>query len=220
MRYEPRPWAWAEANSARIDDHWSGLLARNPALYDGPVLLLHSGGFEGGVFRGAYLKTRFSRFISWRDFDFEDASMRNCFAMAGLRAEDGAYLLGVMGGHTANAGRVYFPAGTPDPDDLVGDTVDLAGSVLRELREETGLRPQDVVVADGWTLIEAPARVACMKEVAVEGAAEAVRARILDTLSRETQPELSDIRIVRSVSDIDDALMPPFVSAYLRQKLG
>jgi 8-oxo-dGTP pyrophosphatase MutT (NUDIX family) len=183
MRYEPRPWPWAEANSARIDDHWSGLLARNPALFDGPVLLLHSGGLEDGVFHGAFI-------------------------------------LGVMGGHTANAGRIYFPAGTPDPDDLVGETVDLAGSVLRELREETGLGPEDVAVADGWTLIEAPARVACLKEVSVDGSADAIRSRILETLSHETQPELSDIRIVRSVKDIDDAAMPPFVSAYLRQKLG
>lgn len=220
MRFEPRPWAWADDNRQRIDEHWAGLLARNPALYDGPVLVLHTGALDGNVFRGAYLQTRFSRFISWRDFDFEDASMRNCFAMAALRAGDGAYLLGVMGGHTANAGKIYFPAGTPDPDDLVGETVDLAGSVLRELGEETGLGAQDVSVAEGWTLIEARARVACLKEVAVEGTADAVRARILETLSRETQPELSDIRIVRSAADIDDALMPPFVSAYLRQMLG
>ncbi len=101
--------------------------------------MLHRGAFEGDVFRGAYLETRFSRFIAWRDFGFPDRTMRNCFAMAALRAADGAFLLGVMGAHTANAGKVYFPAGTPDLDDVVGDRVDLAGSVARELGEETGL---------------------------------------------------------------------------------
>ena len=45
-----------------------------------------------------------------------------------VRSSDGAYLLGVMNRHTANAGRVYFPAGTPDPDDIVGARVDLDGS--------------------------------------------------------------------------------------------
>jgi len=220
MAYAPRPWTWAEDNAARIDAHWEQLVAGNPALFDGPVLVLHSGGVEGDTFRGAYLRTRFSRFIAWRDFGFEDATVRNCFAMAALRADDGAYLLGVMGPHTANAGRVYFPAGTPDPDDLVGETVDLGRSVLRELQEETGLRAGDVVTAPGWALVEAPGRVACMKEVRVAGPAESVRARILATLARETQPELSDIRIVRKAADIDDALMPPFVAAYLRERLA
>ncbi len=219
MHFRQKPWDWAEANAARIDEHWAGLQASNPALYDGPVLVLHTGGLEGAAFRGAYLKTRFSRFIAWRDFGFEDTAMRNCFAMAALRASDGAYLLGVMGAHTANAGRIYFPAGTPDPDDIVGDTVDLAGSVLRELGEETGLGPADVSVAADWTLIEAPGRVACMKEVSVGGTAEAVRRRIIDTLATETQPELSDIHIVRRPGDIDEALMPPYVAAYLRQRL-
>ncbi len=50
--------------------------------------------------------------------------------MGAVRASDGAFLLGVMGAHTANAGKIYFPAGTPDPDAMSsGETVDLAGSV-------------------------------------------------------------------------------------------
>ena len=56
---------------------------------------------------------------------------------------DGAYILGVMGEHTANPGQIYFPGGTPDPDDIAGDTVDLDGRVLREVAEETGFDIDD-----------------------------------------------------------------------------
>ena len=49
-----------------------------------------------------------------------------------------------MGAHTATAGQIYFAAGTPDPDDIAGDAVDLERGVMRELTEETGLAAADV----------------------------------------------------------------------------
>ncbi len=48
---------------------------------------------------------------------------------------------------------------------------------------------------------------------------EALRARILDNLARQRQPELSDIHLVRSPADFT-AAMPPFVTAYLAAHLG
>ena len=119
------------------------------------LLLLRRGEIAGSTFRGAYLETDFASLLAWRDWGFPDKSIRNCFPMAALRAADGAFLVGVMGPHTANAGHVYFPAGTPDPDDIVGDTVDLSGGVMRELTEETGLTGADVAVESaGITLVK------------------------------------------------------------------
>ena len=37
------------------------------------------------------------------------AAVCDCFGAAAIAAVDGAFLLGVMGPHTANAGRIYFP---------------------------------------------------------------------------------------------------------------
>ena len=58
-----------------------------------------------------------------------------------------------MGQHTANAGRIYFPSGTPDLDDISDGAVDIAGSVARELEEETGLLPGDYRADADWDCV-------------------------------------------------------------------
>jgi 8-oxo-dGTP pyrophosphatase MutT (NUDIX family) len=114
---------------------------------------------------------------------------------------------------TANPGRIYFPAGTPDPT-TCGETVDLLGSVMRELAEETGLTAADVAVAPGWQAVVDASRVALMKPIDVPYPASEARTRMLRHLASEPQPELSDVRIVRSAADLDPR-MPRFVTAYL-----
>ena len=149
---------------------------------------------------------------------YPDTAMRNCFPMAALRSSDGAFLLGVMGAHTATAGQIYFAAGTPDPSDLVGDTVDLESGVMRELKEETGLGPADAVPQAGWTAMPYGQRIALMKIVQAHETAEALRERIRTFLGSQEQPELSDIHIVRTVSDLRRT-MPPYVAAFLHDRL-
>ena len=144
-----RPWEWAVREQARIAAHWAAQAKGNSTLFDGRVLVAWHYEIVDDVLRGSCLETDFSKFLAWRDFGFPDTSIVNIFAMAALRAEDGAYLMGVMGQHTANPGRIYFPAGTPDPNDVVDGSVDLAGSVIRELMEETGLGTGDVTIGSG-----------------------------------------------------------------------
>ena len=62
-------------------------------------------------------------------------------------------------------------------------------------------------------------RIALMRRVQSGEPAEALRARILDFLEREEQPELSDIRVIRSAADVDERSMPPFMAAYLQREL-
>jgi len=140
--------------------------------------------------------------------------VRNCFAQAALRSADGAFLMGVMGAQTANAGKIYFPSGTPDLDDVVGERVDLDGSVMRELAEETGLSARDVEPAPGWHAVFAGPRVGMMKVLHAPEQASALRARILDFLAGQVAPELADIRIVRGPADLD-RMMPSFIPAFL-----
>src|SRR5215469_6196660 len=214
LRFAPRAWAFAQARRPEIDAHFAGLVRERPHAFNGQVLMLHEVAIDDGVLRGAYFETDFASFIAWRDWGWPDPSVRNCFGQAALRAADGAFLLGVMGAHTMNAGRIYFPSGTPDPKDIVGDDVDLDGSVLRELTEETGLTAADVSLDPGWHAVLAGPRLAMLKPVRSPLTAEELRARILGHIAAETHPELADVRIVRGPADLD-GMMPEFIHDYL-----
>jgi hypothetical protein len=62
-------------------------------------------------------------------------------------------------------------------------------------------------------VIDGP-RIALIKVLQAREPAEVLRARIVDYLAREAEPELADIRIVRSARDFDP-MMPRFVTAFL-----
>lgn len=218
-RFVPAPWPWAESEAARIDAHWRARLAEKPKLFDGQVLLLRDPEFfagDGGVLRGNFFPTYFRNFMAWRDFGYPDASVYNCFSMAALRARDGAWLLGEMGDHTANGGRIYFAAGTPDRNDIVGDRVDLARSVAREMTEETGFSPEEAPPAPGFRLVVEAQKIACIQERRLGLTAGQAMARVADFLARDPDPELARLVAARVEADLDAALMPSFILTYLR----
>lgn len=219
IAFAPFRWPFAQERGAEIAAHFETLRQATPQLWNGRILLMRDfaiagDGDRGFVVRGRYFECGFADLLAWRDWGFPDPDVVNCFPMGALRASDGAFLMGVMSMTTANPGRVYFAAGTPDRDDLRDDTVDLAGNVLREIGEETGLTAADLTMAPGWHAVVDGPRVAMMKPVTVPFPALEARARMLRHLATEKQPELSDIRIVRSAADVD-AAMPGFVTAYL-----
>jgi len=214
LGFAPYRWRFAQARRDDIEAHFAMRRTAAPALWNGRVLLMRDHAVADGTLRGVFFETGFADFMAWRDWGYPDRDVVNCFAMGALRASDGAYLMGVMGAHTANPGRIYFPAGTPDPADRRGDTVDLAGNVMREVAEETGLTAQDFSVAPGWSAVIAGPRIALMKRIDVPRPAEEVRQAIRRHFAGDAEPELADIRIVRSRRDVDP-MMPDFVIAYL-----
>jgi 8-oxo-dGTP pyrophosphatase MutT (NUDIX family) len=214
LAFAPKDWAFANERRAEIDGHFAEQQMRIPALFNGRVLVMHTHELSGGVFRGAYLETDFASFLAWRDWGYPDRSMRNCFAPAGLRGSDGGFVLGVMSEGTANAGRVYFPAGTPDLSDVVGDIVDLGVSVTRELHEETGLSASEFEADPGWYVVPHGPRFAMMKMMQSRETAARLRERILDNIAAQDEPELSDVVIVRGPDDLD-ARMMEYVAPFL-----
>ena len=167
------------------------------------------------VLHGAYFETDYAAFLAWRDFGFPDSQVSNGFSMAALVGADGAFLLGEMAAHTANAGAIYFPAGTPDPKDVFDGRVDLTASATRELREETGLETHEVAYGPAWTLVCAPPRIACMKIMRLSAPAEAIKARIDAFLADDPDAELARVHIVRGPEDINQTRSPRFVVDFL-----
>jgi hypothetical protein len=218
---EPMPWRFAIDQVSAIEAHWQKQQARLPQLFNGTVLLQHRGRIERDalgrpVFRGAYFEAEFKAFLAWRDFGYPTPGVRNGFAMAALRGSDGGFVLGEMGRHTANSGKIYFPSGTPDPSDLVGNVVDLEGSARRELAEETGLDPDELTSEPGFTILHNAVMVCCMKLFCSPDPAEALVERIHAALAREAEPELTRMHIVRCEAEITPQ-MPGFVADYLRR---
>jgi len=213
---EPYDWAYALENAGAIASHWAKISAEKPAMFNGRVMLQRRAAIRDGVFEAGYFETDYAAFITWRDAGHPGPAIRNGFAMAALRANDGAFLCGKMGDHTANAGKVYFAAGTPDRKDTRPDgTLDLAGSVTRELGEETGLRIDELTIGEGWTALIELGRVAFMREVRIDLPADEARALMLERMKHLEEEELSDIVIVRDLAETEKHDMPPFMRRYL-----
>jgi len=212
--FEPKPWPFADERRSEIDAWFAGMQRAKPALWNGRVLLMHRQVITHGVFRGAFLETDYASFAAWKAWGQPRAGVHDCFGAAVVISADEAVLLGVMGSHTFNAGIIYFPCGTPDPDDIVDGTVDLDSGVRRELREETGLGAAEFEAEPGWTTVVDGPLVAHLKGLRSRENAMPLRARMMDHLARDRRPELADIVIVRGPDDFSPA-MPRFVTAFL-----
>lgn len=215
-RLVPHRWAWAEKEADAIAANFEGRRVLTPAIFDGPVLMVAASRRSGGALAVDFFATRYAALMAHLDFGCPDGSVANGFAMGALRAADGGFLLGLMAPHTAQAGQLYFPAGTPDPLDVRPDgAVDLEASIRREVLEETGIALSADDLGEGWAVVDVDGRRAFMRDVRLAADADTVRARVLAHLAREERPELADIVVVRRPSDIDPARMPGYLIAYL-----
>ncbi len=214
-------WRFAETEAKRIAERWRARVVANPRLYNGRVVMLGAHAIEtladgARVLTGGCFETDYASFMAWRDFGFPDREAFNVFAMAALIGADGGFLLGEMAAHTSNAGAIYFPAGTPGPEDVFDGRLDLTASATRELAEETGVAASEVAFGPTWTVVYAPPRIACMKLMRLAEPAEAAKARIEAFLAADRDAELAAIHIARRFEDVDEKRTPPFAVEFLR----
>ena len=105
---------------------------------------------------------------------------------------------------------------------LVGEVKAVDGidfSVRREVKEETGVDASEFTAEPGWTTVVEGALIAQIKVLRSSQTGEVLAGRMRGYLSRENNPELSDICIVRSPRDFTPA-MPRFVTTFLARRFG
>lgn len=215
------PWPVSDDMRAAAARHWTEISAANRHLWDGRILgaVVSSAGdlslrIEHGVLHAEAREEAFSVFLHWRDAGFPEIGIRNLFGSALIVSSDGALIFGLMGGATANAGRVYPPGGSLEPTDVDDEgRVDVLASIKRELEEETGLsageaRPGGMVAA-----FDGP-RISIARLFHFDTPAETLAKRIRANLAAQHHPELDDVVIVRSAADAAAAgSVPPYAAA-------
>ena len=209
------------AKRPAIATHWGRLTKAKPSLFNGRVLLLGQRVIETGSdgvlkLKGVYFETDYADFLAWTAFGHPGEPVENCFSMAALRSRRRGFLLGEMAHHTYSAGQIYFPAGTPDPNDVFDDKVDLEASARRELLEETGLMAGETNMAPGWTLAITPQRIACMKLMTLPLPRRPAQGADRSLSGADPHAEFSRMHIMRDPDDIDETRVPIFVADYLR----
>ncbi|WP_314947844.1 NUDIX hydrolase [Bradyrhizobium cosmicum] len=219
LAVRPIVWAFAEERRADITAHFAEKQRERPRLWNGRVLLGRDAVFTDGHLAATYFETDFASFLAWRDWGFPDTAVFNGFGMGALRTSDGAFIMGEMAQHTANEGRIYFPSGTPDLDDIRDGVLDIRGSVVRELGEETGLTATEYWAEPDWHCVVTKEAIAMIQILNLDMPGDAARARIEANLAREAEPELSAIHLVRGVSDLTPS-MPRFVTAFVEQQFA
>lgn len=212
-------WPFAEERRADIAAHFAEKQRDRPQIWNGRILLGRDPVFDGDRFAATYFETDFASFLAWRDWGFPDKTVFNGFGMGALRTSDGAFVMGVMGHHTSNAGRIYFPSGTPDLDDVRDGRLDIPGSVVREVEEETGLIAADYRAEAHWHCVVTAAVIALIRIIDLDMPAEVIRARIEANLAAQAEPELSGVHLVRGTGDLTPD-MPRFVTTFIEQQFA
>lgn len=217
LRVDRASWPYETAHAAAIDLTWEHRRRERPAMFDGVVHVVSRVELTDGDLAGKLMAVRFKSFLHWREAGFPDAGVRDGFGAAVVRTADGCVLLGRQRAGNLNAGLAYMPGGFIDASDVAADgSVDIEASIARELGEETGLSAAEGVRLPGTLVCERGPQLAIAATWRFAETAEALRARVLDHLARETAPELADAVIVGPDDDLAGLGVPPYARLLLR----
>jgi len=140
LNVRPRRWLFAEQRRADIEAHFA-VQQREKPIWNGRILLARDPDFSGGPFQRRLFRNRFCQLPGVARLGLPRQRCVQRLGMGALRCSDGAFILGEMGQHTANAGRSTSRRARPTSTTSGRARSICRGSVSREVEEETALTP-------------------------------------------------------------------------------
>ena len=208
------PHPYEHCHGEEIDHEWQRLKAEKPTLFDGRFCLMESLKLSAdGVLRGTFHMGRYATFLHWRIH--RRTGLEHVFAHAVPVLSDDALLAVQMAGKTANAGRVYFPAGSFDDQDVREGMIDVESNMVREVAEETGIDLDRRTQEDTLWLWSGLDGASCVfRRYSIPFRSHEAEEAVEKHIASEAQPELASAVILRTLGDLPataPAHMAPFV---------
>ncbi|MFN0218427.1 MAG: NUDIX domain-containing protein [Hyphomicrobium sp.] len=218
LRVVDRPWAFASEHRQAIDRHWDAARAANPRYFNGVVYLTSNPRLTRGIATAELKPAEFKAVLYWREQGFPQAGVLDGFGSALIKSADGAIVLGRQRPGHINSGLTYLPGGFIDARDVGPDgRVDLHGSVLRELEEETGLGAADGAAGPGYLIARVGPQLSFAITFRAHQAADDLVATIMARLDADPHSELQEVIAVRHLADLEGSTLPPYADLLLRR---
>ncbi len=221
LRARDSQWAYAQRHSVKIESHWGKAKATTPTFFNGIIYLIEHIEMGDGHFFGRLIKTDFKSYLFWRDNGFDPAAdVVDGFGSALIRSVEGHIILGRQRPGNVNSGLAYLPGGFIDSRDVdAHGAVDVAQSVARELREETGLGTPELVPQPGFLVTRVGAHVSFAVEYRSGLTSDVLAARILAHIAADPDPELNGVVVIKGRADCSAVAMPPYAKVLLAHLL-
>jgi len=206
------PLDYAQANKTAIAENWQRECQANPTLFDGEIYLAPQAKLEGQSFSAGFHRTSFATLMYWRK-DAQPLRPWHIFGVGIMVSAEGHLIAARMSAHNAVAGRVYFPAGSIDDNDVVDGRADYATNMAREVFEETGINLGDAKVEAKTHLVTADGSIALFRRHYFDLSTTELLKRIEANLAAQAEPELSEIIPVKQAGAMGQAT-PSYVRAF------
>lgn len=207
VRLDPAPHPFELANREAIAANWQREKQATPALFDGEVVLLAGLAYRDRRLVGRCHGVRYSTFLYWRRMR-PVPSAEHTYAHAVLVASDNTLVAIRMAAATANAGQVYFAAGSFEPEDFRDGLADVDGNMMREVMEETGLDISALPRGTGYQALSTQGGTVIFRRYYLPFDADEAAARVRAFVAREAEPEIEGPVIIRNARDLPDGLKP------------